>query len=253
MKSPINNRQASVAGRASSLALAAGAAIVLGAGVTTSILLSGPAVGSEGTSLTPAQETEVAIARDTEPAPAAGEIAELGVYGLLRAVPFELESGYTHYYRADQPEVTRGWLLAVRVRTDLVQPTNDFQPVLYADLASGPQTVERFNQGHKDGVLIGFLPELDGAIGALEGVDMWFGAPELPERLTAEMIATEAERARERGGVFELSSSSARTGAVEGSAIRLADRTELEETAAELVLELAPGEKDFAEGFLISR
>ncbi|MEM8710061.1 MAG: hypothetical protein AAGG01_03850, partial [Planctomycetota bacterium] len=170
MKSKINFR--------SGAAFSAGAAVLITAAAVTSVVLSSRAVGFEETGTSPEEQIELVSARDVEPAPPAGEIADLGVHGLLRAVPFVLENGYTHYYRADQPTVNRGWLLAVEVRTDLVQPTNDFQSVLYAHLPSGAQTVERFNQGHKDGVLVGFLPELSDSpdsLDALENVAIWFG------------------------------------------------------------------------------
>ncbi|QDV07572.1 hypothetical protein Poly30_30980 [Planctomycetes bacterium Poly30] len=189
-------------------------------------------------------------ASDAEPSPQAGPLDPLGVHRLIQAVPFRLASPYTHAYRADQPLVSEGWLLVLGVAPDLVRPTNLFQPVLYAGLPGGTQTLERINQGHIDGVSIALLPaELD-TDPSLAGVPIWFGAPELPERLTNEMI--EAEATRITGlSIFRISDAALRTAGLDAGVIEVADRTRLEETAAELILQYAPGERSLAEGILI--
>ena len=196
------------------------------------------------------RETQVGPIADASPAPPAGSILPTGVTHLKRAIPFRLDEPYTHYHRSDQPKVTEGWIVIMGVAPDLVRPTNDYQPVLYAALPGGTQTLERFNQGHLDGVSIAFLPgDIDLPEG-LAGTSIWFGAPELPEFLTTPMIEAEAERASALN-VFKVSAASLRTAEPVTSVLQLPDRTTLEETAAELILQYAPSERDLAEGILI--
>ncbi len=228
-------------GRRGSLrsSLAVGAVVALGA----ILWVSNRSEGLE-------RPTNPAQVSDATPAPPAPPIQSLGVQRLIRAIPFELVEPYTHRYRVSQPNVRAGWLVVLGVDPELVHPTNDFQPVLYAGLPGGAQTLERFNQGHLDGVTIAFLPRPAEAAFTLEDVPFWFGAPELPERLTDGMIATEAERI-EGQSVFTATAAALRAAEPKAGAIVLANRTLLEETAAELVLQYAPGERSLAESYLI--
>lgn len=213
------------------------------------------ATRSEGTPQEREQDRGSLIEADATPAPPAGAIRTAGVNRILRAVPFRLTEPYTHYYRADQPAVSEGWLVVLGVSPDLVRPTNNFQPVLYAGLPGGTQTLERINQGHIDGVTVAFLPgDIDDPSG-LRGAPIWFGAPELPERLTEAMIETERERIADldvftitEAALRDTEPSSSQPGA---TTLALANRQVLEETAAELIIQYAPGDREFAEGFLI--
>ena len=209
------------------------------------------ATRSEGTSPgLSGTEAQIARLQDASPAPPSGTIAPMGVSRLIRAVPFRLNEPYTHWYRSDRPEVAEGWLVVIAVSPDLVAPTNDFQPVLYAELPDGTQTMERINQGHIDGVSVAFLPGDVDEPNGLRGTKIWFGAPELPERLTASMIAAEAKRI-DRLDVFQVSEDALRSAETSTDTLTLADRTALEETAAALIIEYAPGERELAEAFLI--
>ncbi len=196
------------------------------------------------------RETQVSLPADASPAPPEGTIQPMGVTRLVRAIPFRLDESYTHYYRSDQPDITEGWIVVLGVSPELVRPTNDFQPVLYAGLPDGTQTLERINQGHLDGVSIAFLPgDIDDPRGLAE-TPIWFGAPELPERLTTPMIEAEAERIGSLK-VFEVSAAALRTAEPAPDVLLLPDRTTLEETAAALIIQYAPSERDLAEGILI--
>ena len=196
------------------------------------------------------QGTQETVLGDASASPPAGNISPMGVSRILRAVPFRLSEPYTHYYRADQPSVSEGWLVVLGVSPDLVRPTNNYQPVLYAQLPGGTQTLERINQGHLDGVTVALLPgDIDDPAG-LRNAPIWFGAPEMPERLTRAMIDTETERMEDLE-VFTVSEDALRTAEPQPGVLTLADRAVLEETAAELIIQYAPGEREFAEGFLI--
>ena len=196
------------------------------------------------------EQTQSPLLSDASPAPPAGTIKPTGVTRLIRAVPFRLAEPYTHYYRSDQPAVSEGWIVVLGVSPDLVRPTNGFQPVLYAGLAQGTQTLERINQGHIDGVSIALLAgDIDDPAG-LADTPIWFGAPELPERLTTPMIDAETERI-EKLDVFTVTENALRSAEPVPNALELPDRTTLEETAAELIIQYAPSEREFAEGFLI--
>lgn len=172
------------------------------------------------------------------------------VRGILYACPFALQEGYQHNWRADPTWVTAGWLLVLEVNPDLVQPSQEVEPVLYG----GDQTLERVNLGHRSGRVIAVLPGLPGPDGGpagdLRATTFFFGSPMLPEEVGGERIRIEGEAAAARGalpfGVEALEASRARG----GDLLRLADRTQLHRTAAELVLEHSPQERELAEGLL---
>ena len=168
-----------------------------------------------------------------------------GVVDLLYAQPFVLEQSYVHRWRTEAPEVTEGWLVVLDVEAHRVEPRNSLEPVLYA----GDQTVERINHGHASGRVVAVLPgpvDLD-----LEAIPFWFGAPELPERVTAASLAAERARA-EAAGVEPFPTASVRAARdLGGPPVTLVDRMAVHQRAAHLILEWSPADEALARSKLI--
>ena len=161
-----------------------------------------------------------------------------GVRAIVYARPFGLIEGYDHQWRSDPFHVTEGWLLVLQVASELAVASNEHEPILYA----GDQTMERINSGLGSARIVCVLP---GAVD-LAATPMWYGAPGLPEEVTARTIARERVAA-ERAGVAPLSPVRL------GDPVLLPSRAELHRLAATLVLEHAPQEQDLASGLLAPR
>jgi hypothetical protein len=161
------------------------------------------------------------------------------VINIERIQPFRLEQSFQFDWRRDRPDVRSGLLVVVRVNPELVVPTNQLEPVLYA----GNQTVQRLNLGHESGFVIGIIPEqID-----LSQHPVWFGTPALPERIDADRIAAERARA-ERAGIKPRAASDIQSLTLDP--IDAPDlSTLLREHAADLLLEFSPQEKPLADAW----
>jgi hypothetical protein len=161
------------------------------------------------------------------------------VIDIERVQPFQLKQSYKYDWRLKRPDVQSGLLVVFKVNTDLVIPRNALEPVLYA----GNQTVQRLNHGHESGFVIGIIPEqID-----LSKEPVWFGTPALPERINAEIIATERTKA-ERAGISALKSTDIQSRTKDP--IVASDLTTLlREQAANLLLEFSPQEKRLADSW----
>lgn len=159
------------------------------------------------------------------------------VRDILFAQPFTVSRPFQTWSR-DRAKATSGTLVVLDVDPRYVVPRDAMaNPVLYA----GNVAVIQLNEGHKSGRVIGIIPgNVD-----LASEPVWFGAPDLPERVTPE--SARAERARaEEAGVRPFARS--KIAAVQRPATRTADVSALlRDVAAELVYEYAPQEKDLAE------
>jgi hypothetical protein len=161
------------------------------------------------------------------------------VSGLLLVQPFSLEQGYRFDWLAERPVVAKGTLVVLEVDPRLVAPRNAPQPVLYA----GDTTVQRLNEGHESGRVVGIIPgEVD-----LAASPLWFGAPGLPERATRQSIRAEraaAEQAGIRPFAAEVIARATR------APIAAADLASLlRDHVAEVVLELSPQERALAQSW----
>ena len=93
--------------------------------------------------------------------------------------------------RAERPTYDRGWLLVLSTDFELLVRRQGFENVLYV----GAETVERVNVGAGSGYLVAVLPgDVD-----LAAQPIFFGDPELPERITAEAAAEQLEKALDSG------------------------------------------------------
>lgn len=167
-----------------------------------------------------------------------------GVQAILSATPFVLEKAWTHAWRAEKPSFDAGWLVALAVDPALVKPTQLAEPVLYA----GTETVERVNHGFESGRVVAIVPSPRTASGGvaldLALTPLWFGEPDLPERVDAPRIARELALARAIG-VTPLSVPPP------GALLELESRDDLQALTGALVLEHSPAEEDTGRGLLV--
>ena len=141
------------------------------------------------------------------------------VDGLLYARSFTVEAGFPFHWRKERPIVTEGLILVLDVDPALVFPRESAEPVLYV----GDHTAQRISRGHPAGRLVALVPgNLD-----LADAPIWFGAPELPERV--DLVLARRERARaDAAGIrpFSADTVSAALGRG-GERLRVRDQREL--------------------------
>lgn len=147
------------------------------------------------------------------------------VKALLLARPFTLTQGFSFDWRQERPTISRGFLVVIEVNPDLVYPRQTAEPVLYV----GDQTAMRLNIGYTSGRVIAVVPETS------DLRHIWFGTPQLPERVTAETIANERKLA-ENSNIPAVSDQEA-SAALErgGASLRVANFNALLREAARLV------------------
>ncbi len=175
---------------------------------------------------------------------------------LLCAQRYELDAAYPHTWRVEQPAVRSGYLLVLGVDPDLVHPRQGFEPVLYG----GRQTLERINVGFLPNdvahaapaqvvALLPDTPEADPAAPTpLDAIPIWFGSPELPERVDAATIDAELEAAL-ASGVRPAATTSVQAALdAGGGTLYLPDHAALLRFAADLVQTHSPDESDLIEG-----
>jgi hypothetical protein len=182
-----------------------------------------------------------AVSRDVQSSATVGDerrpALPAAVIDILEIQPFRLKEGYQYDWLESRPFVSDGLLVVLRVDPNYVVPRDTAEPVLYA----GDRTVQRLNQGQGSGYVIGIIPgDLD-----LAAEPIWFGRPELPERVTPEVI--KAERAlADSAGIKPFSPE--KVTAVRRAPIEAADLADLlRGPAGDLVLNYSPDEKDLVE------
>jgi hypothetical protein len=163
-----------------------------------------------------------------------------GVFDLVYARKFTLQEGYQHLWSKDKPTVTTGYLLVLKVDPNLVYARQVAEPVLYV----GNQTAERLNIGYESGYVVAIVPgDVD-----LKKATLWFGTPELPERVDANMVKAEAAKAK-AANLGPFTEKVVQDAQAKGNTeLKVSSKDELLRTAAELVLQYAPQEKQLAEG-----
>ena len=174
-----------------------------------------------------------------------------GVIDVLFAQPYVLDQAYVHTWRAERPLTGAGYLLVLEVEEAFTVPRNTKESVLYV----GGEVAERLNWGTGSSRAIALVPaplDADGAPALdLETALIFYGSPELPERVDAALIQEELAAAR-AAGVEALSGARALTALEAGGGLkRFAGRTALERHAARLLLEYSPSEAELAESLLV--
>lgn len=174
------------------------------------------------------------------------------VQDILFAQPFRLDKPYTHSWRKEQPLVKAGYLLVLAVDPEFVRPLQTAEPVLYV----GDQTAERINAGDVSGRLVVLVPSSSNSQNDptldLSKALIWFGAPELPERIDAARVNVEINAALNRGAKpwpAEKVRVALRRG---GRALHLRNREALEHRLATLLQEYSPNETDLIRGLRVT-
>ncbi len=169
---------------------------------------------------------------------------------LLSAQPFVLDTGYVHEWRSERPTVSAGYVLVLGCDPELVEPRATAEPVLYV----GEETAERINAATPLGNLVVVVPAPRDASGGvaldLSRTPIWFGAPELPERVDAARIR--AELAASRAVPF-AQATVANALAAGGGTLFLADRGALDLELARVVEQASPTETDLVSGLRAPR
>ena len=168
------------------------------------------------------------------------------VDAVVYAQTFTLEEGYKFEWRKDSKVFTEGTLLVLKVDPDLVFPRQVAEPVLYV----GDSTAERVNSGQGSGYVIAIVPgKID-----LAKTPIWFGTPELPERVDAAMIKSERAAAT-KAGIKPFGKKTVAAAVAKGgrATLEVADRYELGRLIAPLILEYSSEETELAESLLVPR
>lgn len=154
---------------------------------------------------------------------------------LLLARSFTLEEGFPFRWSAEQAIVREGTILVLEVDPALIFPRNAAEPVLYV----GSHVAQRISKGDASGRLVVFVP----ARVDLEQDSIWFGSPELPERVDSRLARNEASRAA-AAGIVPFSAAAVRSAYQRGGEeATFENRLELLTALHELVLEYLPREE----------
>jgi hypothetical protein len=159
---------------------------------------------------------------------------------VVYARPFTLNDGFRYDWCNEPFQLSRGTILVLKVNPNLVIPRQIEEPVLYA----GNQTAMRLNQGDKSGYVIAVVPgDVD-----LTKDPVWFGTPEVPERVNAARVQAERQQA-EKAGIKPLSAEQAKAALAAGGArINSQDMSALlRDTITGLIEQYSPQEKALAE------
>lgn len=167
-------------------------------------------------------------------------------YELVAARPYSLQESYVSYDRKEQPVVNSGWALVLRVPGELALFRNSLMPVLCV----GANTAERWNSGEGSGHIIVTVPSPLNTDGQpqldLHNSPIWFGQPELPERVDAAWIA-QARSAAEQSSVAPFSSEQIEQAvSLGGSTIHVKDHSQLGAALSDWVEHYAPDEAEYA-------
>jgi hypothetical protein len=189
--------------------------------------------------------------RGDDPIPALPADTLAGDVTVVYAQPFVLDTPFTHYYRAEQPQYSAGMLMVIEVEDRaLIHPRQTYEPVLFV----GGQTAERINFGTGSGRLVIVVPAALAADGSIDldltSGPIFFGEPALPEQIDSRAAQIELDRALARG----LSAPSARQLlGVMHDRVSFPDQGELHAYAASLVETWSPQEVDLVAGLRAQR
>jgi hypothetical protein len=193
------------------------------------------------------------LAQETpdEPAPTALTINHTSPVRLVMARPFTLDAPSVHHWRAERPEFHAGMALVLQVEDrSLIEPRQGFEPVLYV----GSETAARLNVGYDSGYLVVLIPadlDAEGAVDLdLSKTPIFFGDPELPERVKAKDARAQQARALEEG--VQAPSTAVVETAMQRQ-VRFADDWELHVWAANLIEAYSPQEVDLVSGLRAPR
>jgi hypothetical protein len=179
--------------------------------------------------------------RATE-APPAIPATPAAVDSIVYARKFTLKEGYKFDWCKERPLVKSGYLLVLKVNPDLVFARQCAEPVLYV----GNQTAQRLNIGYKSGHVVAIVPgdpDLNKSM-------IWFGTPELPERVDTNMAKAENASAN-AAGITPFSSKKLQTALGRGSkALEASTVVDVLRVAAGLIRQYSPAEEELAKSIV---
>ncbi len=175
-------------------------------------------------------------------APPAIPATPAAVDGIVSIRKFTLKEGFKFDWCKERPMVTTGYLLVLKVNPDLVFPRQVAEPVLYV----GKQSAQRLNVGYKSGHVVALIPgEPDWAKTLI-----WFGTPELPERVDSNVANTE-EAAAKAAGIKPFSAKELETALTRGSkSLQASNVAGVLGVAADLIRQHSPTEVELANTLL---
>ena len=165
------------------------------------------------------------------------------VQDIVFAQPFTLDQGEVSTWRADRPMVTSGYIIVLKVNPDLVYPRQTAEPVLYV----GDTTAERLNVGYRSGHVVAVV---GGPISGEQAMDLskvkiWFGTPELPERVDAARIAQESALA-DAAGIKPFSADKIQGLLDQNETLSEANKAGILDEVASLIRRFSPQEEELA-------
>ena len=165
------------------------------------------------------------------------------VVRVVAAERFTLETAYASGWAAERPEVKSGLIVVLEVKKEFVRPRQTRQAVLYA----GGRPVEMLNSGYGSGKVVGIIADrADGTAADLSKLELFFGTPMLPERVSKTRGGEEREAAQKKG-IRPLPTE--RRGPEAPASASHADRNALLARAGAWIIEHAPDEKTIGEMF----
>jgi len=168
---------------------------------------------------------------------------------LVSAQSFTLDQPYTHWYRAERPQVDAGMLLVLQVdEVELLHPRQSAQPVLQI----GAQTAEPLNIGHLSGYVVALLPAASNADGEvdldLSQTPIFYGDPALAEELGEADLQARLQEAIAQGAL--VPSADVLEQAM-GDSLHFANDHELRLWAADMIATWSPQEEDLVQGMRV--
>jgi hypothetical protein len=186
-----------------------------------------------------------------DPMPEVPAVTHTSPVQLVLARPFTLDTPYVYSWRSERPQVSAGVALVLQVADPaLIHPRQGYEPVLYV----GAQTAQRLNVGHESGHLVVIVPagvDADGNVDLdLTTAPIFFGDPELPERIDA--AAAQAQLGKALSAGVQASSATVIENAMQDQ-VRFTDDWELTVWAADLIESYSPQEVDLVSGLRAQR
>lgn len=154
-----------------------------------------------------------------------------GAHELLYARDFVVTTGFPFTWSAERPRVESGTLVVIEVAPELIRPRQTAEPVLYI----GAHSAWRVSPANDAGIVVAFVPlRVD-----LADSPIWFGTPELPERVDTTSALRELQLAR-AAGIEAFGEAAVSAAGGRRAAVTFAGRTELLQALHALVLEYVP-------------
>lgn len=165
---------------------------------------------------------------------------------LVHAQAFTLAEPATHWWRVEQPTYTDGLLVVLEADPVFLLPRQTAEPVLFA----GTQTVDRLNTGHPSGQLVAVIPGM--TLEELADAPIFFGQPELPERVDAAHAQAELDAAV-AGGLVGPGADRVELVTPREATVEALDYSDLMYQASFLIEKHSPTETDLIGGMRVER